>query len=394
MAKRTLARTAAAAVAALALTLLLVAPAGAQGALSSVEIHGFGGWAYAETDGLDYTLGDGDGRYDTAEFALNVSARPTENLSVVAQVYLESNDDDANEDKDVELDYAFAEWFVNDALKLRVGRVKHPFGLYGEVFDVGTLRPFYLLPQSIYGPNGYTAKAYNGVGITGSTSFGSGWTLQYDAYAGEIEGDFEVPGLLVATEEGLFLEPEVSLGFTVEDTVGGRLVLSTPVEGLSFGASAYTGDEQVGLETVAAATRTTWVLHGEYLADRWTVRTEWGVLENEDQFEDEGGYVELARKLTEHWEVAVRADYWEIDFPTIDQATLPAVASQVMEHDELAFGVNYWFNPGFVVRANLYQIEGNRFAFASSREEVAEALVTGQLEDETELIVLGAQFSF
>ena len=83
-------------------------------------------------------------------------------------MYFESDDSDANTNQDVELDYAFAEWFVSDALKIRMGRVKHPFGLYGEIFDVGTLRPFYLLPQSIYGPNGFTAKAYNGVGLTGN----------------------------------------------------------------------------------------------------------------------------------------------------------------------------------------------------------------------------------
>lgn len=381
------------AAAALVFVLAPASPAAAQSLLSTVELHGFGGWAYAETDGLTHPLGDSDGRYDNAEFALNLSAQPTDRLSVVAQVYFESNDDDSNEDKDVELDYAFAEWFVSDALKLRVGRVKHPFGLYGEIFDVGTLRPFYMLPQSIYGPNGYTAKAYNGVGLTGTTFFSSGWGLQYDVYGGEIEGDFDIPGVLSTVEE-LFLEPSVSLGFSVEDTIGGRLNLVTPVEGLSFGASVYRGDERVGLDVVEVETRETWLVHGEYLNDPWTVRAEWGELEHGNTFKDTGGYLEVAYKLTEHWEIAARRDHWEVEYPGTDLSTLPPIVPQLMEHDEVALGLNYWISPSFVVRFNYQQIDGNRFAFLESSDEVLEALLTGQLEDETELLVLGAQFSF
>lgn len=378
------------------LLLGLVAPSPAcaqKGFLSGVEIHGFGGWAYGDTDGLEHTLGDADGNYDNAEFALNLAAHPTDRLSVVAQVFLESGGRAADGEEEVELDYAFAEWFVSDALKFRIGRVKHPFGNYGEIFDVGTLRPFYLLPQSIYGPNGFTAKAYNGAGITGSWSFGHGWSLQYDLYGGEIEGDFDIPGILSTARE-FFLEPEVSLGFRVEDTLGGRLNVAAPLAGLSFGVSAYRGDERVPLVISEADTRETFLGHFEYLSDRWTIRGEWGSLEHEDQFEEDGGYLELAYKVTDHWELAVRGEDWEVDFPNVNLSLLPAIIPQLMEHEDLAFGVSYWFTPGFVVRLNVHQTEGNRFAFLETPEQVQQALVTGRLDDETELIVLGAQFSF
>ncbi len=376
-----------------AVVLLGSAPAGAQSFLSEVELHGFGGWAYGDTDGLTHTLGDSDGRYDNAEFALNVAAHPTERLSVVAQVFLESGGRGDESEKNVELDYAFAEWFVSDALKLRIGRVKHPFGNYGEIFDVGTLRPFYLLPQSIYGPNGFTAKAYNGAGITGSQTWGSGWGVQYDLYGGEIEGDFDIPGVLSTAPE-FFLEPEVSLGFRVKDTVGARLNFSTPIEGLAIGASAYRGDESVPLVIDEPSTRETYLAHAEYLSDRWTVRGEWGTLENEANFEEDGGYLEVAFKVTENWELAVRGEEWEVEFPNTDLSQLPAIIPQLMEHQDLGLGVSYWFTPGFVVRLNVHQTEGNRFAFLETPEQVQQALVTGAFDDETELIILGAQFSF
>lgn len=396
MIQKSILRAATVAAASLATAALLAAPTEAQNPLSNLEIHGFGGWAYGETDGLRYALGDSDGRWDNAEFALNVSARPTDRLSIVAQVFLESNGSSDDSSSDAELDYAFAEWFVSDALKVRAGRVKHPFGLYGEIFDVGTLRPFYLLPQSIYGPNGFTAKAYNGVGITGVWSKGA-WGLQYDLYAGQIEGDFEIPGLL-STSSDLFLDPSVSLGFTVDDTVGFRLNLLTPLDGLTVGVSAYQGDERIGLDIVDLAERTTWLAHGEYLGGPWTVRAEWGSLENKAdygvQFEQEGGYLEVAYKITDKWEVAVRTEDWNLDFPSTDLSDLPPIVPQLMEHSDLAFGVSYWFTPGFVARLDYHLIEGNRFAFVDTPEEVLGALTSGQLDDQTELLVLGAQFSF
>ena len=386
-------RTALVAAAVLTLLTLVPHPGSAMSYLDALEIHGFGGWAYGNTDGNSYTVGSSDGKYDNAHFALNISARPSERLSLVAQVFFESDDSDSNTSQDASLDYAFAEWFVSDALKIRMGRVKHPFGLYGEIFDVGTLRPFYLLPQSLYGPNGFTAKAYNGIGLTGNHDLGAGWGLQYDLYGGEIEGDFNIPGLLSVGNPDITLEPEVAIGFTVNDTVGGRLVFSTPIDGLSLGASAYRGDERVGAGETTA-TRKTWVAHAEYLNDPWTVRGEWGKLVNSDQFQSEGGYFELAYKVTEHWQLAGRYDDWDATLKGTDLSTLPGIFSQLLKHEEVTFGVNYWFNPSFVVRLDVHQVTGNRFAFVDSPEQVLDALTTDTLDDQTRLIVLGAQFSF
>ena len=385
-----------------ALAVLLVAqtwaaPVTAQGLFDKVEIHGFGGWAYGDTDGLVSLLGDEDGRYDNAEFALNVSARPSDRLSIVAQVFLEAGADDLEGESEAELDYAFAEWFFSDAGRLRIGRVKHPFGLYGEIFDVGTLRPFHLLPQSIYGPNGFTAKAYNGIGLTGTRGGGTGWGLQYDIYAGQIEGDFEIPGLLLLVPE-VFLEPNLGLGFRIEDTVGFRFNVITPLEGLTVGISGYRGDEEVGDNFVSTDARETYLVHVEYLTGRWSIRSEWGEYEHEDVFEDKGKYLEVAYRVDEHWQLAVRADDFEVDYPGLSPSVLSALVSpivpQLMEHQELAFGINYWFSPNFVARLNYHQIEGNRFAFLGAPEEIAQALAAEQLEDGTDLIVLGAQFSF
>ncbi len=108
------------------LLITVVAPATfADGFMDSVEIHGFGGWAYGETDGFDYSVGNEDGNYDNASFNLNLTASPMEKLKINAQVEWK----DGVNGSDTELDFAFAEWAFSDALKFRIGQIKSPFGI-------------------------------------------------------------------------------------------------------------------------------------------------------------------------------------------------------------------------------------------------------------------------
>jgi hypothetical protein len=370
------------------LAALTTAPLFAQTGTSSIDIHGFGGWAYGRTDGHKYGLAREAGEYDNAEFALNVSAKPIEKLSVVAQMRLESG----GEHNQAELDYAFAEWAFSDAARVRAGRVKHPFGIYGEVFDVGTVRPFYSLPASIYGANGFTARAYNGAGITGAVPAGD-WNLQYDLYAGQIEGDFETPGLLSTADE-FFAEPSITFGYRVEDSFGGRLVVSPPVEGLTFGASAYSGQSYTDLSSVDAAKRDVYAGHVEYSVNRFAIRSEAGHLRNGTDFNVNSGYIESSYRITDKWQIAARWDQLDVTLPGTNLSRLPAIFPQLLEHREAALGLSYWFSPNMVVRGSLHRTKGNRFAFPETSAEVVEALTTDELEPNTNMIVIGAQFSF
>jgi hypothetical protein len=377
------------ALACLTLLALAAVPAFAQSSDGNhIDIHGFGGWAFGKTDGHKYSLGLKDGEYDNAEFALNVSARPADRLSVVAQVRLESGADD----KQVDLDYAFAEWEFTDALKVRAGRVKHPFGIYGEVFDVGTVRPFYTLPQSLYGANGFTARAYNGAGITGNVALGK-WDVQYDVYGGQIEGDFETPGLL-STVKDLFAQPAIKFGYRVEDSYGGRLNIGTPIEGLTVGASGYTGKAYTDLSEVDTDQRDVYAAHAEYTRRGFAIRSEYGHLKNGGDFNVDSGYVESSYRFGEHWQAAARWDQLEVTLPGTNLAKLPKIFPQLLEHSEASLGLSYWFTPTFVVRGSFHRADGNRFAFPETSDEVKKALSTGVLDRKTNLVLVGAQFSF
>ena len=83
--------------------------------------------------------------FGNAYFSLNLSAAPTRTLSFNTQVFGVT----ALGEEDAEVDYAFAQWAPSAKFQLRAGKVKSPFGLYTEVYDVGTLRT--LLPAAPVG---------------------------------------------------------------------------------------------------------------------------------------------------------------------------------------------------------------------------------------------------
>ena len=337
----------------------------AQDLTPTVKLHGFGEWAYVRTDGNEFLDGNEEGDYDTIGFGLNASTAIGDKLTITGQLALRTREEDQAE---AELDYAFAEWRVSDALRVRVGRSKHPFGIYTEVFDIGTLRPFFHLPLSIYGPSEIAAQSYNGLGMTGLREIGGGSSLEYDAYAGEVT--FDASQRVEAADESE----------QIRDVLGARLRYMTRVPGLSFGGSAYTGVVEEEEEEPGEDDRRRHVnlgVHAEYAMHPLTIRAEVGRHEETEEGETLAYYLEAGYRIGKHLEVAGRFDRFDVTPEDGDDEEL--------EHRDLALGLNYWFNPNFVLKASVHRVTG----FA-----VAEPAGDDDPDDETTALVLGAQFSF
>jgi hypothetical protein len=358
----------------LCLTLALVSmagiaapPARAQALPSQIDLHGFGSWSYRRTNTNNYLGGLPEGSYRNVNLNLNLAAAVEAHLTIHGQVDFSQ---DAVDDH-VDVDYVFAEWRFSDEFQLRAGKIQLPFGIYTEIFDVGTVRPFLTLPQAIYGPTGLISEAVEGAGIRGVVPAGRNWELQYDVYGGGLDVRDLEPEALEGLEEG-----EV-----VRDALGGRVNVRTPILGLRFGGSVYTGiitpDETRVRKTIAG-------VHAEYLSDRWWLRgevvheAETGGRDRVDAF-----YVEIARFLTARWQLAALYDRLTISIPNNPQPADPAFR----RHRELGFGLNYWFTPEFVLKGSYAFVSGNRFAFQPAADP---ALV----ESKTRLLQLGAEFSF
>jgi hypothetical protein len=91
------------------------------------------------------------------------------------------------------------------------------------------------------------------------------------------------------------------------------------------------------------------------------------------------GYVEAAFKPTEHWQVAASYD-WRDNKNIAD------------DHSSLGFALNYWVSPKLVVKLNYYTIDGNTLARPAPAQALA-AAATGQLDDSTNVFILGTQSS-
>lgn len=66
----------------------------------------------------------------------------------------------------------------------------------------------------------------------------------------------------------------------------------------------------------------------------------------------------------------------------------------LLEHQDLAFAVDYWFTSGFVLKAEYHRVEGNRFAHPEDLADLGSALAGGTIESRTHRFQFGANFSF
>lgn len=342
-----------------------------------VELHGFGTWSYGNSSTNDYLGASRQGEYENARLALNVQAQPDARLHVSGQVeWLQDV-----RGTEVELDYAFADWQVSDALHLRAGKIKSPFGLSSEVFDVGTLRPFVALPQAFYGPAGLIAEGYVGVGLAGRRPLGERWEISYDAYFGGVRklgSAFEAPG---GDDEDEHLEEE---GEVLTNVIGGRLVLETPVAGLSVGLSALTGQHREDGQTFRD---NQWGAQLQYLQGPWSLRAEWARHAEPERHAD-AGYVELARRLGSHVQVAGQYGRRDVDIPEASAST-----RTLLEHEEWALGLNWWFTSSLVAKLSYHDVDGNLLARPPA-EELAEAVRAGELVRGTRALLVSVQFAF
>jgi len=279
------------------------------------------------------------------------------------------------------LDWAFAEYRVNDLVRIRAGKVKNPFGLFMEVKDVGTLRTFYTLPQSVYGPTDFSAEAYLGAGVTGEWQGKGGWGLLYDLYGGALEVPSFEPGMAIEATGGV--PPYAFADYPEHDAlannvIGGRLGLLTPLDGLTLRVTGFTGTfSQPGAEDERIACIG---LSGEWATDRLQLRGEW-FRANEGESEVHfGGYAELAVNVLPKLQLAVR-------YEEAHQKSVP-VPSQFRDHREGAVGVGFWPSPNLVFKLSYHRVDGNRFSVPAA------SAADGSVDSRTDLVIAGVQFSF
>lgn len=350
-------------------------PAGAVDFGSKLALHGYGNWSYAKTDGNSYVNGNDEGSWDTMEYSLGLTAEPAEDVTVHAQTSWEVSEEGIEPD----VDFAFAEHAFSPAFALRAGRVKQPFGIYTEIFDVGVLAPFNNLPQGLYGPSGFVAEGFMGVGATGALNVAGGLRLQYDLYGGELESALSAPWEEAEAGDEAAAEDEESTD--VQDMLGGRVQLGAADGSYTVGISGYTGavDTKSFGEGAHGDRHSVVGAHAEVMVGAVTLRAEYAY-QDAEIYTASAAYGEASYRFTPHWLVALRYDWTEVDPEDADE-----LDSSLLESTDIGVALNYIVNPYFVVKLAYHAVDGNRFATADEEEA---------LDENTGLVTAGVSFSF
>jgi hypothetical protein len=196
------------------------------GLSAPVEIHGFVSQGFIWSSPNEYLAASKGGSFEFNETALNFTNQVSDSLRVGFQLLARDLGPMGNYRPQFDwfyLDYQFRDW-----LSLRAGRIKMPFGLFNEVQDIDVARVPVLLPQSIYqADHREYIFAQSGAEVYGRISMGEPGAVEYRVYGGGLVPDLPGP-------------PPV--GVNVSNTrfpyvYGGRLLWSTPLDGLSAALS-------------------------------------------------------------------------------------------------------------------------------------------------------------
>ena len=153
----------------------------------NLEAHGFASFGYLKTWGNNWHGETLDGTSEFWEAGANAIARPLDRLRIGAQVY--ARDLGIYGNGTAYLDWAYADYRVADALGIQAGRVKIPFGLFGEAQDIDSARTAVFLPRM------YVTRPREALESTdGIKTYGSINDFDWALYAGHKEfatdGDF------------------------------------------------------------------------------------------------------------------------------------------------------------------------------------------------------------
>jgi hypothetical protein len=217
---------------ALALTLGVI-PAAAQSLDDlNIQFHGYAtqGFLYTTHNNIFYTESS-NGSPAWTEAVLNFSAVPTPKLRIGVQARYFLLGTSGNT---IVLDWAAADYKVNDKFGVRFGKVKTPWGLFNETQDIDPSYMWALLPQNVYDITTRNADLAH----YGGVAYG---TLHLGAAMGKMEYRIWGGEEVIPADDGQFADL-IGAGngplhpFTYV-TLGGALHWDTPLTGLMIGAS-------------------------------------------------------------------------------------------------------------------------------------------------------------
>ncbi len=249
----------------------------------TVQVHGFVTQGFVYTNNNNWlTMNTSQGSGAMTDFGLNMSSQVTDKLRVGAQVYDRNLGQLGQYHPSLDwavVDYRFKSWFG-----IRGGKVKTTLGLFTDTQDLGFLRVFALLPQSVYP----TDLRDSTIAHLGGDMYGNIplrhrlGDLSYTAYAGHRSDSIYSGYAYLALQYGVSYTNGGALEY------GGDLRWDTPLKGLLIGVSRTDSDTSAtatshspldpsATVSYSAVSRADWTnqFYGEYTAGKLHIDSEY-----------------------------------------------------------------------------------------------------------------------
>jgi len=202
--------------------------------IAGVEIHGFATQGFLYSSNNNYlTMESSNGSAAWTDGAVTASDSLTEKLRAGIQLHMYQLGQLGG--PRLQMDWASADYRINDHFGIRAGKVKTVLGLFNDSQDVDAIFLWTLLPQCSYPvDNKSFFLAHLGGEVYGGFSLGSrAGKLEYHGYAGYISLDLDGGFVKEASQSGLIFRNAPG-----GKTYGGDLRWHAPLKGLTVGSSA------------------------------------------------------------------------------------------------------------------------------------------------------------
>ncbi len=201
--------------------------------IDDVKIHGFISQGYIKTTDNNYLADTENGSFEFNELGINFGTAISPRLRMGMQFFAQDIGDIGN-DK-ITLDWAYADYYFNSYLGIRVGKIKISYGFLNEIRDFDMLRTFIFLPTSMYSLIiRDTMVAVKGSGAYGDIPLGNIGDLKYQLIGGVFEMDPEGGTSKIAeNDNNRVLETKIKYACS------GSLEWHPPITGLRLEISSY-----------------------------------------------------------------------------------------------------------------------------------------------------------
>jgi hypothetical protein len=201
-----------------------------------ITLNGYSSFEYEKQFG-DEGKGDPNGSFDADLFDLVINVFATERLRIAADITWEHGAASEDDRGNVAIEYAFAQYTINDLFKIRAGKVFVPFGIYNEIH---TAKPAFLTVKE---PLSTNKNHKFGSDVRFYPRWATGFSFLGNYNLGNMDGDYI---LLLSNGEQENTNP-FEEDDNKEKSLAGRFRIN-PLENLRVGFSFY-NDQLTELDT-------------------------------------------------------------------------------------------------------------------------------------------------